>query len=277
MNHSVIDMHVHLLEQSARRDADVLRAMLDRYDIAWLGVIPIWGNFYPTEDDIRAGNAATVEFCNEDRQRRRPFVTVNPRHEKSTLHEIRRGAEEHGAIAVKVWVAARADEPVMFPLAEACIKAGAPLLLHAWHKTVGQMPHETDAQHVALLAKRYPELKLIMAHLAGNHLWGCAHIADCPNVWSDFSGTYCETGTIETAVKLLGEDRVLFGSDAPGADYLNNLGKVQEAALTEQQRRKILHDNAAKLFLGCNAEKQKYPDENERRAIEHAEQQLVYA
>ena len=249
MHQAIIDMHAHIWGHKATEDARTLLAMLHRYDLAWLGVIPLWGGVYPTREEIREGNATVAKFCQQEPQRLKPYVTVNPRHRQSTLEEIRRGVEEDEAIAVKVWVAARADEPDVFAVAEACIEYGLPLLLHAFHKAVGQLSHETDAPHVALLAKRYPELKIIMAHLAGAHLWGCAHVADCPNVWSDFSGSYCETGTIETAIKLLGEDRVLFGSDAPGADFLNNLGKVEEAEITEPQRRKILYENSQSLFL----------------------------
>jgi len=241
-------MHVHLWEHSAAADQDTLRKMLDRYPLAWLGVIPLWGGHYPNEDEIRRGNDVTTAFCHTDAARLKAYVTVNPCHANAP-QELQRGFDA-GAVAAKVWVAARADDPVIFPVAEKCIEWQLPLLLHSFHKTVGQLPHETDAPHVAGLAKRYPELKIVMAHLAGAHLWGCAHIADCPNVWSDFSGSYCESDTIETAVRYLGEDRVLFGSDAPGADYLNNWGKVVDANLTATQRHKIGYLNARELY-GC--------------------------
>lgn len=241
-------MHVHLWGRSVEADKKSLRLMLERYPIAWLGVIPLWGGHYPSADEIRAGNDATLEFCATDPDHLKAYVTVNPCHADAP-DELQR-ARDGGATAAKVWVAARADDPVIFPVAEKCIELNFPLLLHSFHKTVGQLPHETDAQHVAGLAKRYPELKIVMAHLAGAHLWGCAHIADCPNVWSDFSGSYCESDTIETAVRYLGEDRVLFGSDAPGADYLNNWGKVVDADISAEQRRKISYLNAHQLY-GC--------------------------
>jgi predicted TIM-barrel fold metal-dependent hydrolase len=244
----IIDMHVHLWGHSNQSDQAALRGMLERYPIAWLGVIPLWGNHYPNQDEIRAGNDATVAFCNTDPQRLKAYVTVNPCH-ANAAEELQRGFDAN-IVAAKVWVSARADDPVIFPVAEKCIALNLPLLLHSFHKAVGQLPHETDAQHVAGLAKRYPELKIVMAHLAGNHLWGCPHIADCPNVWSDFSGSYCESDTIETAIYYLGEDRVLFGSDAPGADYLNNWGKVVDANITEEQRQKISCLNARRLY-GC--------------------------
>lgn len=244
----IIDMHVHLWEHSLEADQRALCGMLERYPLAWLGVIPLWGNHYPNSEEIRRGNDAAALFCKSQPEQLKAYVTVNPCH-ADAADEVQRGFDE-GAIAAKVWVAARADDPVIFAVAEKCIELQLPLLLHAFHKTVGQMPHETDAQHVVMLAKRYPELKIIMAHLAGAHLWGCAHIQDCPNVWSDFSGSYCESDTIETAISSLGEDRVLFGSDAPGADYLNNWGKVLDADINEDQQQKLSYLNAHRLF-GC--------------------------
>lgn len=244
----IIDMHVHLWEQSAERDKSTLLAMLDRYPISWLGVMPLWGGHYPTAEAIRAGNRVASEFCKSTFGCCKFFVTVNPRHEEFAVEEIKRGAKETGAIAAKIWVGARADEPCTFTVAEACIEYDLPLVLHSFHKRVGQLAHEADAQHVAQLARRYPELKIVMAHLAGNHLWGCAQIADCPNVWSDISGSYCETGTVEHAIEMLGAERVLFGSDAPGAGFLNNLAKVEEAQITNEQRKLILYENAAQLF-----------------------------
>jgi len=244
----VIDMHVHLWGHSLAADQNSLRGMLDRYPLAWLGVIPLWGGHYPSAEEIRLGNDATLAFCKTDPARLKAYVTVNPCH-ANAAEELQR-CYDAGVMAAKVWVAARADNPVIFPVAEKCIALNLPLLLHSFHKTVGQLPHETDAQHVAGLAKCYPELKIVMAHLAGNPLWGCAHIADCPNVWSDFSGSYCESDTIETAIYYLGEDRVLFGSDAPGADYLNNWGKMVDANITPEQRHKIAYLNAHRLY-GC--------------------------
>lgn len=202
MNRSVIDMHVHLWGHNAQEDERALGAMLDRYDIGWLSVIPLWGGRFPARSETLAGNAA-ARFCRRDAARCKAYVTVNPRHGPAARDDIRRGIEENGAVAVKIWVAARAEDP--------------------------------------------------LSAFGGNHLWGCAHIASCANVWSDFSGTYCETGALETAVHLLGEDRVLFGSDAPGADFRGNLAKLEEAALTEPQRAKIRRGNAARLFKTARA------------------------
>ena len=43
-----------------------------------------------------------------------------------------------------------------------------PVLVHAMHKANGQCTHENTAQQVAVLARRHPELRILMAHMGGN-------------------------------------------------------------------------------------------------------------
>ena len=124
------------------------------------------------------------------------------------------------------------DDPKMYPIAEKMIEYGKPIMIHAMAKAFGQLPLESDPCQVANLARRYPELKIIMAHMGGDFIYGCSAIEDCPNVLTDISGTYCETGMVEHGVRTLGADRVLFGSDAPGASFINNLAKVMTAEIS---------------------------------------------
>jgi predicted TIM-barrel fold metal-dependent hydrolase len=84
--------------------------------------------------------------------------------------------------------------------------------------------------------------------MGGDFVPGCRAIRDCPNVFTEPSGSYCERGMVEYAVKMLGADRILFGSDAPGADFLNNLAKVLACEISEPTKKKILFDNAARIL-----------------------------
>ena len=150
--------------------------------------------------------------CRRDK-RMKPMVTVYPRHGTIAVDECVKWMER-GFVGLKIWVSI-ADEPCVFPLIEKMIEYGKPMLIHAMHKSVGQLPLESDPTNIASLAKRYPQAKIIMPHMGGNFIYSCEVIADCPNVWTDPSGTYCETGMVEHAMKVLGADRILFGSDAP--------------------------------------------------------------
>ena len=84
-----------------------------------------------------------------------------------------------------------------------------------------------------------------MAHIAGDYIRGAWTIRDVPNVWTDISGTYCEAGMVDTAVRELGAGRVVFGSDN-GIAF--NLGKVQDAHISDEERACILYRNAKELM-----------------------------
>lgn len=110
--------------------------------------------------------------------------------------------------------------------------------------------NESQGGNVATLARRYPELKIIMAHLGGNCYHGLPAIADCKNVWVDNSSSIFRGDDLSYAIKTIGVDRILFGSDMPG-NFLVNLGQVLELPLSESDRDKILYKNALKVF-DCN-------------------------
>jgi predicted TIM-barrel fold metal-dependent hydrolase len=243
-------MHTHIWSDPTglkplESDVAVLTEMADRFALEALVVIPLFGGLCPSPAEVAAGNEAAAELYRRD-PRMKPMVTVYPRHGSFALEQLDRWMDD-GFCGLKIWVSL-ADEPCVFPLIERMIERDRPTLIHAMHKSVGQLPLESDPLHIRNLAKRYPEAKLILPHIGGNFYYTCEVIADCPNVWTDPSGTYCETGMVEHAVKVLGANRILFGSDAPGADFLNNVAKVMAADLSETQKRQIMAGNAKTLW-----------------------------
>lgn len=246
----IIDMHTHIwgdasgLRVRASDERDLIE-MADRCSLEKVVVIPLFGGVYPSPQEIEAGNRAASDFAKRD-SRMMPMVTVYPRHGESSMAQLRRWMDE-GFCALKIWVSF-ADEPCVFPLIERMIDYGKPTLIHAMHKSVGQLPLESDPKNIANLAARYPDAKIIMPHMGGNFFYSCEVIAPHKNVFTDPSGTYCESGMLEHAVKVLGEDRILFGSDAPGADFVNNLAKVMCANISDDTKQKILAANARKLW-----------------------------
>jgi predicted TIM-barrel fold metal-dependent hydrolase len=101
---------------------------------------------------------------------------------------------------------------------------------------------------VATLAKRFPDVRIIMAHLTGDGVRGVQAVKDCRNVVVDTSGAAPESGIVEYAVEQLGADRILYGSDAPIRDFAVAIARITGSRLDAATQRKILHDNAAKLL-----------------------------
>lgn len=242
----IIDMHTHIWGGRYDLHANALLTNCDRYGIDKVFVSGI-ARQYSTEEEVASHNADIVRFRRENPDVAEGYVYINPRHENA-VEVLRRGVESDGMIGMKLWIATYCDDPTVFPLVEKCIEYNIPILLHAFHKAVGQYPDESVGFHVAQLATRYPQAKLIMAHFGGNHYHGIKAIREFPNVVTDISGSLYRREEVDYAVRLLGAERVLFGSDMPGCSYITNLGQVEEADLTDEQRHLIYAGNAIRLF-----------------------------
>ena len=85
---------------------------------------------------------------------------------------------------------------------------------------------------------------LIHAHIVGGGDWEHTVRAmrdASQNVYIDISGSNLDDGSIEFAVREMGVERVLFGTDGTMA---GSVGKVLDADLTEQEREQIFWANA---------------------------------
>jgi predicted TIM-barrel fold metal-dependent hydrolase len=201
---------------------------------------------YPDETEIEALNADVHRFMKEQPGLVEGYCYVNPTH-ANALDVLKNGIENYGMSGMKLWVATFCDDPRVFPLVEQCIEYNIPILIHSFHKAVGQLTYETTGVHVANLARRYPQAKLLMAHFGGNAYHGVKAVRDYPNVYLDFSGTFFRRDEVDYGVKQVGAERIIFGSDMP-ITYLVNYGQVEEADLTPEERELIYCKNAQRLF-----------------------------
>ncbi len=241
----VIDVHTHIWASNYKQTKEDLLKAMDRYHIDRIYVSGLEG-YTPTKEKVDELNDEVARFMKENKERVGGYVYVSPEHDNAT-EVIRRGIEDQGMEGIKLWVSTFCDDVCVNPVMEQAIFYGVPVLMHTFHKANGQVPNESLGNHIANIARRYPEAKILMAHLGGNCYHGLPAIRDCKNVWTDFSGSIYVGDAIEYAVDLLGADRVLFGTDMIGS-YLVNLGQVLEADLSWEEKDKILYKNALHLF-----------------------------
>ena len=125
-----------------------------------------------------------------------------------------------------------------------------PVLIHSYDRSGGNLRGELAPGDIAHLARRYPSVSIIAAHLGG--LWQCGPrvVRLCANVYMDVCGSRAYVGMVEHAVDVLGAERVLFGSDAYGRTFVSQLAKVVGAEIDIADKRRILWDNSARLFFG---------------------------
>ena len=245
----LIDMHAHIFAANGyEKEKGRILKTVECYGIDRVCISTLNG-FFPSEDDVENMNLGAYNFTKEHPEIVSAYVYVSPEH-KNALYVLKKGIEDYSMIGAKVWVSERCDSNKMNILAEALIDCDKPLLIHSFKKSTGQVANESSAKDVRALALRYPELKIIMAHVDGNCYEGVECVRELKNVWVDVSGSTARRGEVEYAVEHLGEDRVLFGSDITGCSFAVPYGKVLDARVSCEAREKILWKNAQKLFKG---------------------------
>lgn len=249
-----IDIHTHPILRDDRRGrtgADRLIARVKEHGIRHiivLGDVLAYGRSQ-TEEQIRKINDDTRWLM-----LRHPGFVTGFCHLNPTLGEraVRRESDRcigRGFRGFKLEIANNARDACMAPLMREAGRHGLPVLQHAWSMTkIRQRSFHTDPEDVATLARRWPGVRIIMAHLTGCGVRGVLAVKPFPNVVVDTSGAAPEAGIVEFAVEQLGAERVLYGSDAPIRDFGVALARITGSRLDAVTKRRILHDNAKELL-----------------------------
>ncbi len=176
------------------------------------------------------------------------FVYLNPNYVEESVRELDRCVRDGPMVGVKLWIALECNDPRLDPIAERAGQLKAVILQHAYWRTVPNLPDESHPGHVAELAARHPDVAFISAHSGNDWERGIRGVRAVPNVYTEVSGFDPTAGVVEMAVRELGAERVIYGSDAGGRSYASQLSKVLSADLSESQRRLILGGNIERLL-----------------------------
>jgi uncharacterized protein len=253
------DLHCHLAglpgDTPAKRLEHVLR-YADRMGIARLCLyMGMTWSYDPSPADFRQQNdevlAATARYPN----RVFGFVYLNPRYVRESLDELNRCVADGPMVGVKLWVALHADAPELDPIVERATELKAVVFQHTWIKAMGNLAGESTPMHLAALAARHPHAQFICGHTGGDWEQGIRAVRARANICVDLGGGDPVAGITEMAVRELGSNRVLYGSDAPGRSFASQLAKVYGAEVPEEARRLILGANLKRLLKPILASK----------------------
>jgi predicted TIM-barrel fold metal-dependent hydrolase len=104
------------------------------------------------------------------------------------------------------------------------------------------------------MIKRFSETKIVLAHWGGGLFFYSLMKRDVRetlrNVFFDTAASpfLYDPEIYHLAVKLLGDDKILFGSDYPLLSPARYFGEIREAGLTKSQIDKICGGNARQLL-----------------------------
>lgn len=145
------------------------------------------------------------------------------------------------------------DEEKMFPIYEKLSRLELPAVFHG-----GWDPYSTDfvrgtPERFARVAKLFPKLTIIVAHLGGMNLWDDVErylAGRFDNVYLDVSviAGYADAEQVYRIIKMQGADKVLFGSDCPWSDPSTEIALVDGLPLSEEEKELIFYKNAERLL-----------------------------
>lgn len=202
----------------------------------------------PSPDQLRQQNDAVLEAVGAFPDRLFGFVYLSPKHVQTSLDELERCVANGPMVGVKLWVAQSCADPAIDPLIKRAAELKAVIFQHAWYKAGGNPPGESNPDDVATLAKRFPNVPLVCGHTGGNWELGIPAIRAHKNVSIGIAGSDPTAGFIEMAVRELGAERILYGSDAPGRSFASQLAKVQGANISQKDKNLILGGNLKKML-----------------------------
>lgn len=171
-----------------------------------------------------------------------PFWFGNPHRDAARYRE--RAADFRGLEISPAVHGAGFDDPRVTALVEVAAEFGHPV-----YAVCLDRPGSAVAD-LAALARRFPEAPFVLGHggIGNIDYYGIEVIAPVPNIWWETSGGY--TTVLRAAVRRLGAERVLFGTEYPLQHPAVERAKCAALDLPAEQWRRIAWDNAVELLEG---------------------------
>ena len=240
----IVDAHVHI-GKSTRLQIDVdgehLVRVADEMGFDKICCTDLTALFY----DMHEGNELLFREMKQFPDRIIGYASLHStRFGSEALDELDRCANDYGMRGLKIYSTPQMSiaEPSTIPILEKTVELGFPILAHA-------TPHECEYLMTAV-----PECKLMMAHAAAQPFaqgdWNRAITAAqrFPNLYLETASSTIDAGFLETCVRELGPEKIIFGTDIPLLDPYFQFSKIRDTTIEPGQLDKILGGNILRLM-----------------------------
>ena len=243
----VLDFHVRLVPRPGAREsllATLDECRLERAVVCAGGTIDlerlsrqlILGGHVETDAD----NDAVLSACEGTDGRLVPFFFANP-HREAALYRAR-AAEFRGLEISPAVHGVGLTDPRVAALVDIAAAVG-----HCVY-TVCLDRVGAGVADLVVLARRFPQVNFVLGHSGiGNiDFYALTLIEGEANILLETSGGY--TSVAAAALRRLGADRVVFGSEYPLQHPAVELAKFQSLRITPEQWQRVAWDNAHRLL-----------------------------
>lgn len=242
----IIDFHAHVGRSWMGWEENTVgpEEMLKIYDS--LGIekscISSWNLSY----DPIAGNDEVADIVKKYPDRFIGFGVISPRWSPRAADEVDRCVQDLGMKGFKLHPSLNSwagDSPLVYPVLERIEKYDLPVLFHTWNDDF------SHPNRIGNLARRFPNATIVMAHMGYEAFYEASFIAkELPNVYLDTTGFYNEVRTLREVARIAGEEKIVFGTDGPALNIAVELAKIKCGDISDEAKKAILEDNAAKLL-----------------------------
>ena len=258
----LIDVHAHFFQPGGGRgDWRQLNTRRleggERIGISFhvASVLGSWGarspTYFQSPDDTTAGNDFAREVQEANPSRVRWYVAVNPNDADFARAEVERGVAL-GAVGLKLAAARRCDDIAVEPVVAAAERHALPVLHHIWQHRRRHWPGQdiSDGADLAVLARRFPRVPFILAHIGGggDYAHTFAAVQDVPNIHLDLSGSGIDRGMLDGALAAVGARRLLWGADLTLCTGLAKLWALEALPISADDKADIRWRNAVRIF-----------------------------
>jgi predicted TIM-barrel fold metal-dependent hydrolase len=259
----IFDAHLHIPSDNGEnfqwhlvtKDMGDFVAYLDKCGVRRGVISSSWSNKAQTPGDYQQGNREVAKYVERYKGRFRGSCVITPFRIDEALREIEECHKQLGFAWLgefcNYMTGYKYDTPEWAQVMKLATELNLVVQIH------------TNTQEMRLLAERFPDTTIVFPHLGGNRDDIFARIeiiANHRNSHIDLSGSGIErVGILERAVKEIGADRVLYGSDFTINEPSAVIARVDNAFLTPEDREKILFRNVERLLANAGTKNRSGP------------------
>ena len=248
---AIVDAHNHIgmdVEGVTQEPPSLLRKM-EQSHVQKCVIFPFNeinpGNAFSTANDYIANvvSAHPDKFIG--------FARTDPQHPLAVA-EVKRAIKQLGLKGLKLHPRSQlfnpADEQTL-PILETCVRLHVPVLFHSGYA------YNPIPPMIAQVAQTFPELSIIMGHMGCSEVCTPTGVGEAIEVARSNENVFLETSRvmlapcIGKAVRVIGDRRVLFGSDTPYGSQLDEITTVLRTGLSENSLKRIFSRNISELLL----------------------------
>ena len=256
----IFDAHLHIPSDNGEnfqwnlvtRNMPEFVAYLDKCGVRRGVISSSWSNKANTPEDYRNGNREVAKYVDRYKGRFRGSCVITPFRIDEALREIEHCHKEFGFIWLgefcNYMTGYKYDTPEWAEVMKLATNLNLVLQIH------------TTTAEMRFLTEKFPDARIVFPHLGSNRndiFERIEIVAKNKNTCIELSGSGIErVGILEKAVKDIGADRVLYGSDFTINDPATVIARVKHAFLTAEDREKILFRNVERLLANAGTQKQ---------------------